>query len=82
MCFHCWILAGFSTYDKSLIYLFMNWIKKNAVRMLWVRRMMKASHEKKATRRKLWGFCVLFCFLNQAQTRKVVRDVNSIEDRR
>lgn len=50
--FHCWILAGFSTYDKSLICPFLNWIRKNAVRMIWVRRTMKAFREKKATRRK------------------------------
>lgn len=50
--FHCWILAGFSTYDKSLICLFLNWIRKNAVRMIWMRRTMKAFREKKATRRK------------------------------
>lgn len=48
----------------------LNWMRKNAVRMIYVRRTVKAHHEKKATRRKL--FC--FNFLkNQAQKRKALK---------
>lgn len=67
----CAFTVGFWLVLVPVIISLLNWIRKNAVRMICVRRMMKACHKKKATRGKL--FCFNF-FKNQAQNRKALQE--------
>lgn len=68
----CAFTVGFWLVLVPVINPLLNWIRKNAVRMICVRRMMKACHKKKATRGKL--FCFNFFVKNQAPNRKALKE--------